>query len=52
MSVTDDILGVPNRKMGSYMDPELHGTGLQERGLAHPALVKKVSWNPAEIGKT
>jgi hypothetical protein len=44
---------VPDRETGSYLDPKLLGTGLQEggkKGPTCPVLVKRVSWNPAEMG--
>ncbi len=48
---------MPDRSTGSCPDPELPKTGLQERGEKGPgppppALVKRVSWNPAEMGET
>jgi hypothetical protein len=45
---------VPDRTMGSCPDPD-PGTELQKegvRGLPPPTLGKRVSWNPAEMGKT
>ncbi len=41
--------------MGSCLDPELPGTGLQTQGgegAGPPTPGKRVSWNPAEMGKT
>jgi hypothetical protein len=43
-----------DRKMSSCLDPELPGTGLQKGAdaeLGPLCLRKRVSWNPAEMGK-
>jgi hypothetical protein len=40
---------VPERETGSCLDPRFAGRG--EKGPAPLALVKRVSWNPAEMGK-
>jgi hypothetical protein len=45
---------VPDRKTSSCLDSEFPGTGLQKGGCAGPGpptLGKRVSWNPAGMGK-
>jgi hypothetical protein len=53
-SLQDTWKGVPNREADSCLDPELPGTGLQERGKRGPVPsvpVKRVSWNPGKHQK-
>ncbi len=53
--------GVPDRNMGSCLDPGLPGTGLQRRkgegeegteAGPGPPSSGKISWNPAELEET
>jgi hypothetical protein len=54
-SLDPDKGSMPEKKVGSFLDLELPGTVLRRgggmQGRAH-LILKKVTWNPAEMGET